>query len=103
MGFWIMAHLNKNTKGSSRSAVILSRTVVTSASFAILIGGLVLCGWTFGMNILKDFGQPVATNPMTGVGLLTLGVALWLRRNDSAPRAAIRGAQCLGFAVALIG
>ncbi|MGH8077383.1 MAG: PAS domain-containing protein, partial [Lysobacter sp.] len=54
----------------------------TAAGFAVLVAGLVLVGWAFGIEPLKRIlpGR-VAMNPMTAVAFLFAGVSLWLRRS----------------------
>jgi len=50
---------------------------------AILVGCIVLVGWTFDAGILKDIlPGPVAMNPLSAVGLLLAGVSAWLLQDE---------------------
>jgi signal transduction histidine kinase/DNA-binding response OmpR family regulator len=50
---------------------------------AILVGCIVLVGWTFDAGVLKDIlPGPVAMNPLSAVGLLLAGVSAWLLQDE---------------------
>jgi signal transduction histidine kinase/CheY-like chemotaxis protein/HPt (histidine-containing phosphotransfer) domain-containing protein len=59
------------------------RVVVrVAAGFVAVLAGLVLVGWQFNMEALKSLLHPnrVAMNPLTAVGFVCSGAALWLRQ-----------------------
>ncbi|MBX3698919.1 MAG: PAS domain S-box protein [Dokdonella sp.] len=64
------------------------RFATAAAYFAIIIGSLVLIGWTLGVEWLKRVAPGlVAMNPMTAVLFMLLGTALlWSEQGRPAPR-----------------
>ena len=52
---------------------------------AILVGCIVLLGWTFAVgNLRSGLPGPVAMNPVSAVGLLLAGVSAWLLQDERA-------------------
>lgn len=62
--------------------IALSASVLT-----MMIGGLVLCGWLFDIELFKRiFPKLVAMNPTTAVAFILLACSLWLsQKKDVAP------------------
>jgi two-component system, sensor histidine kinase and response regulator len=75
---------------------------------AMAVGALVLLGWSFGIDGLTSLSQPVAMNPLTAVGFILCGCALYLLRPVVHPagrfgiadRTARRVGHVLGFVAA---
>ncbi len=71
---------------------------------AVLVGGLVLVGWTLDIGIFKRILPGlVSMNPATAVSLVLVGLCLWLLRREETARAARGLAAGLALAVCLIG
>jgi signal transduction histidine kinase len=62
------------------------RLADAGAVVVALMGTAALVGWTFGIETLRSFLHPnrIAMNPMTAVGFVLCGVALWLERPATA-------------------
>jgi diguanylate cyclase (GGDEF)-like protein/PAS domain S-box-containing protein len=76
-----------------------------SSGSVILISGLTLAGWTFGLPLLGRFFPGLAPmNPVTALTLILSGTALWLVAQDTpVNRISRRAGQALAFLVALAG
>src|SRR5262245_13506672 len=87
--------------GTSRRLSLLSSA---AAGLLVLVGTLVLLGWLFWVEALKSaLPGRVAMNPLTAVGFMLAGAALWLlRAEEGNPRRRRWGYAC-GIAVALFG
>ncbi|MGB7921721.1 MAG: GGDEF domain-containing protein [Pyrinomonadaceae bacterium] len=81
-----------------------SRVALSASTVTILISGVVLLGWLFGIESFKRiFPTFVAMNPTTAVAFMLLGVALWLSQTkDVAPGVLLIARVCSALS-ALIG
>jgi len=90
----------------SPGLVRASRSFAASASIvAVLLGGLVLTGWLFGLPALtKIFPGLVAMNPATAFGFVLGGAATWLEAGERpASRLRLQIARACAGIVVIIG
>jgi hypothetical protein len=83
--------------------VRLTFALKISSGIVILISGLTLAGWTFGLPLLGSFFPGLAPmNPVTALTLILSGTALWLVAKKYVPDNLIphRADQTLAFLVA---
>jgi signal transduction histidine kinase/DNA-binding response OmpR family regulator len=75
------------------------------ASFlAILVGCVVLVGWTLDVGVLQRvLPGLVAMNPVSAVGFVLAGVSAWLLQGERAGRRVRRIARACALVVALVG
>ena len=75
------------------------------ASFlAILVGCVVLVGWTLDVGVLERvLPGLVAMNPVSAVGFVLAGVSAWLLQEERAGRRARRIARACALVVAVVG
>src|SRR5919107_424736 len=74
-------------EGDSIPWLVTSLKTFSRASgvVAILVGCIVLLGWTFAVgNLRSGLPGPVAMNPVSAVGLLLAGVSAWLLQDERA-------------------
>src|SRR5918998_527574 len=75
-----------------------------SSIVAVLVGCVVLAGWTLDAGSLgRVLPGLVAMNPVSGVGLVLAGASAWLLRDGWADRKARRVARVCAAAVACVG
>ena len=75
-----------------------------AGAVAVLVGCLVLAGWTLDVDVLKRMLPGlVAMNPATALAFILAGASLLLLLNENADQRLRRIAQGLALAVALIG
>src|SRR5215210_5997293 len=75
-----------------------------SSIVAIVVGCVVLAGWTLDAGVFGSFlPGPVAMNPVSAVGLLLAGVSAWLLQDERANRRARWLARACAFVVVLLG
>jgi two-component system, sensor histidine kinase and response regulator len=75
-----------------------------SSIVAILVGCMVLVGWTLDVGVFEDIlPGPVAMNPVSAVGLLLAGVSAWLLQDELADRRARWISRACAVVVALFG
>jgi len=87
----------------SAFAPVLRGVSRTASVVAVLVGGLVLVGWTLDVGVLKRvLPGAVAMNPVTAVSFVLLGASLWILCHE-APGVSRRIAQGFAGAVALVG
>ena len=93
-------NMNVQLSSSSRSRTV----VITASTLAIIVSGLVLCGWMLDVELFKRlFPQLVAMNPTTAVAFMLLALSLWLSPAEHiAGRTRLIAQLCAGL-VALIG
>src|SRR5947209_9904950 len=68
---------------SNPAMLVVCRRLAAAASIlAAALGALALLGWVLGLDYLKSIvpGQ-ASVNPLSALGLLLLGAALWLLRH----------------------
>ena len=71
---------------------------------AILVGCIVLLGWTFAVgNLRGELPGPVAMNPVSAVGLLLAGASAWLLQDERAERRARWISRVCALVVVLLG
>ena len=89
---------------STHSLTRSRKIVITTSTFALIVSGLVLCGWALDVELFKRlFPRLVAMNPTTAVALILLALSLWLSQSERAGgRAGLIAKLCAGT-VALIG
>src|SRR5918912_1921098 len=81
-----------------------TRVALTASLVTILISGVVLFGWMFGIEPFKRiFPTFVAMNPTTAVAFILLGVALWSSQTKDASQGVLLLARLCLALVALIG
>src|SRR5829696_7420491 len=74
-----------------------------SSIVAMLVGCMVLAGWTLDAGALGRFLPGiVAMNPVSAVGLLLAGVSTWLLQDERANRRARWVARACAFVVVLL-
>ena len=54
----------------------LKRVPSSAATFGIIVGTLVLIGWTFDVELLKGMGHRITMKPNAAIGLMACGVSL---------------------------
>src|SRR5215211_4066452 len=75
-----------------------------SSIVAIVVGCVVLAGWTLDAGVFGPFlPGPVAMNPVSAVGLLLAGVSAWLLQDERANRRVRWVARACAFVVVLLG
>src|ERR687890_2620821 len=75
-----------------------------SSIAAIVVGCLVLAGWTLDAGALGRFlPGPVAMNPLSAVGLVLAGVSAWVLQDERAGQRMRWVARVCALAVVLIG
>jgi len=81
------------------------KTFSRASSFvAILVGCIVLIGWTLDAVVFKEIlPGPVAMNPVSAVGLLLASVSAWLLQDEQADRSARWISRACAVVVALFG
>ena len=80
------------------------QVVMTASALALIISGLVLCGWMFDIELFKRvFPQLVAMSPTTATAFMLLAVAVWLSPAAAAGARIRLIARLCAAMVALIG
>ncbi len=82
----------------------LRRIPAIASGVAVLVGCLVLVGWTFDIELFKRIVPGLnAMNPISAVSFILAGLSLLLLRDERVDRRRLRAAWGLASVVALIG
>jgi hypothetical protein len=82
----------------------LNSVTTAAGAIAIIVGCLVLVGWTLNIDVLKRILPGlVAMNPITAIAFILAGVSLLLLPDEDVDQRLRRIAQWCSSAVALIG
>src|SRR5215210_1319758 len=82
----------------------LNSVTTAAGAITIIVGCLVLVGWTLNIDVLKRILPGlVAMNPITAIAFILAGVSLLLLRDEDVDQRLRRIAQWCSSAVALIG
>jgi hypothetical protein len=92
----------ENSLPDERFISVLPKITAAAGAFVILVGALVLVGWTLSIEILKRvLPSAVAMNPTTAIAFILAGLALVFSQAHRAR--ALHLARACGVFIALIG